>query len=298
MANIYGGNIPLRVDLTAAAQAITTLSGGRKHVACVVLGSGFSKWAQGLPDAMELPIDQLPNWPTPTVQGHSGKVFSVVIQGKPALILAGRVHSYEYLDGGLDKITFPVCASIAHGCRTVFLTNAAGSVNLSYKPGDLVLLSDHINRSGLSVFSGPDHDGVRQQPVFPYFADQSDVYSAVLRGRIKETVSARLGIELPEGVYAWMRGRTYETPAEIRELCQAGVDQVGMSTVPEAQTAYAMGALVAGMSLITNYGAGIIAGSVLDHDEVTTAAKAAMTSFTRMMDVILPILVSPEGLTT
>ncbi|MBI3541215.1 MAG: purine-nucleoside phosphorylase [Deltaproteobacteria bacterium] len=286
--NAVYGSLPLRNQLVAAAGAIQDVS-RRQHVACVVLGSGFGGWAEQLPGAVEIPISQLPHWPLPSVAGHSGRVFSILVGKNPVLVMAGRVHSYQYDGGGLDRITFATCAAVLHGCRSVFLTNASGSVNLAFKPGDFVLISDHINHSGLSVFSGPVED---ESPLFPYFSDQSDIYNQRLREAARQGVQERMGLGLQEGVYAWMRGRTYETPAEIRMLRAMGADQVGMSTVPEAQTAYAMGASVLGLSLITNYGAGIQKGSILSHEEVAEAGRAAMGQFQNIMDVLLPVLVT------
>lgn len=256
---------------------------GRKHRAFTALGSGLSHWAAKQKGAVEIPVDKIPHFPKPSVAGHAGRLFSIEVNGHAQLVSAGRIHSYEAATGALDKVTFAVETAIHSGCKRVFLTNAAGSVNAAYEPGQFVLIKDHLNMTGLSRFVG------QVQPGFADFINQSEVYSEKLRQHIANLANAG-GIALVEGVYACMRGRTYETPAEIRMLRALGADMVGMSTIFEATTAYALQAQVLGLSLITNKGAGITKGAILSHEEVQETSAKQEKTFARLMDIILPEL--------
>ena len=266
-----------------AKTAIAAATGRPEHHAAIVLGSGLSSYAASLPGAIEIAYRDIPNFPVPQVEGHSGSLFSTEFGNKPVLVLAGRVHTYEGWD--LTDVVFAVRTAIASGCSTIALTNAAGGLGDGMTSGDLVLISDHLNLTGRNPLMGPNDD--RLGPRFP---DMSDVYSKDLR-ELTRTVGDEMGVPLDEGVYAWFLGPSYESPAEVQMAKRMGADMVGMSTVPEAIAARHMGAEVMGMSLVTNLAAGI-SPTPLSHDEVTAAADEARGRFTRLIDALLPRLAS------
>lgn len=266
-----------------ATAAIAGATGRAEHRAAIVLGSGLSSYAASLPGAVEVAYTDIPNFPIPQVEGHSGSLFSADFDGKPVLILAGRVHAYEGWD--LTDVVFAVRTAVASGCSTVALTNAAGGLGTGLASGDLVLISDHLNLTGRNPLVGPNDD--RLGPRFP---DMSEVYSNDLR-KLAHRVGSELDVDLGEGVYAWFLGPSYESPAEVQMAKRMGADLVGMSTVPEAIAARHMGAEVMGMSLVTNLAAGI-SPTPLSHGEVTEAANEAHGRFTRLIDGLLPRLAS------
>lgn len=264
--------------LRDAAAAIAERSGRTTHDGALVLGSGLSGYAASLPGAREIPYGDIPGFPIPEVEGHGGSLYSVRLGDRSILVFAGRVHTYE--GWPLDKVVFGVRSAVLSGCRTVILTNAAGGVGDGLAPGDLVLISDHLNLAGRNPLVGPNDD--RLGPRFP---DMSEVYSARLRVATHQ-VARDAGIDLAEGVYAWMLGPSFESPAEIRMVKGMGGHLVGMSTVPEAIAARHMGAEVLGISLVTNLAAGISA-TPLSHEEVQETADAARERFTTLIDGIL-----------
>ena len=270
-------------ELTSAAAAIRERTGRAEHRVAVVLGSGLGDYAASLPGAVAVPYADLPGFPVPRVEGHGGTLCSAAPDGKPVLVLSGRVHAYE--GWPLDKVVFAVRAAILCGCRTIVLTNAAGGAGDGLEAGDLVLLRDHINLTSRNPLSGANDD--RLGPRFP---DMTAVYPADLR-QIAYEAGARAGVPLKEGVYAWLLGPSYETPAEIQMVRRLGADLVGMSTVPEAIAARHMGARVLGISLVTNLAAGI-SPVPLSHEEVQQTGRAARGRFTALLDELLPALAS------
>lgn len=268
--------------IMAAAAVIAARTQREHHDAAVVLGSGLSDYAQSLPGAIEMRYEGIPGFPTPRVVGHTGALYSVEVAGANVLLLAGRAHAYEGWD--MTDVVFGVRTAVAAGARRVLLTNAAGGVNPDYEPGDLVMISDHLNLAGRNPLIGANDD--RLGPRFP---DMSEVYSTALRLRLAQTFRNQ-GLEPKDGVYAWFSGPTYETPAEVEMARRLGADLVGMSTVPEAIAIRHMGAQVAGISLVTNLAAGISAVP-LSHQEVTETAAKARSKFAAVVDAFLPILV-------
>ena len=201
--------------------------------------------------------------------------------GRSVVVLQGRIHYYEGLPQ--SEITLPIRVLSAIGVRTLVLTNACGGVNTAFQPGDLMLISDHINFSGSNPLIGPNLD------LFgPRFPDCSDLYTASLRTAIKEKAAAA-GIALREGVYAMYSGPNYETPAEIRMFRTLGADTVGMSTVPEALVAAHCGMQVVGISCITNMAAGVLPRK-LDHSEVVETASRVHDTFQSLLDLVLTAL--------
>jgi purine-nucleoside phosphorylase len=184
----------------------------------------------------------------------------------------------------MDDVVFGVRTAVACGAKRVLLTNAAGGVNDDLSPGDLVIISDHLNLTGRNPLTGPNDD--RLGPRFP---DMTDVYNPTLRAALAETFT-EAGITPHEGVYAWFLGPTYETPAEVQMAKRMGADLVGMSTAPEAIAIRHMGAEVVGISLVTNLAAGI-SPTPLSHEEVTETAALARRTFTDVVDRFLPTLV-------
>jgi purine-nucleoside phosphorylase len=217
----------------------------------------------------------------PKVEGHSGTLVSVEVGGQRALVLAGRAHLYE--GWPIDKVVFGVRTAIAAGAKIVVLTNAAGSVNETLRPGKLVNIIDHINLAGHNPLTGPNDD--RLGPRFP---DMTGVYD----DRLQQSTRLAAGdanVDIDEGIYAWFAGPSYETPAEVRMARTLGADLVGMSTVPEAIAARHMGARVVGISLVTNLAAGV-GEEPLSHDEVQAAATEAAGRFSALLDALLPRL--------
>ena len=269
-------------DLQAAAAAIAERTGRAHHDAAVVLGSGLSGYASSFGDAIEIPYADIPHFPEPRVVGHGGSLFSAPVGDGGVLLFAGRVHTYE--GWPLDEVVFGVRTAALAGARSVLLTNAAGGLGEGLAPGDLVAIRDHLNYTARNPLVGVNDD--RLGPRFP---DMSEVYSLRLRSVMRRAFEAA-AVPYHEGVYAWFLGPSYETPAEIEMVRRAGGDLVGMSTVPEAIALNHMGVGVAGISLVTNYAAGIT-DAPLSHEEVTETAAEARERFTAVLDALLPMLV-------
>src|SRR5918999_1835833 len=191
----------------------------------VVLGSGLGAVADAVSDPTVVDYADLPGFPRPTVAGHGGRAVLGQIGGVPVAVLQGRAHVYE--GGDLDAIRIPVRALRAAGAELLVLTNAAGSLRTELGPGRLMLITDHINLSGVNVLAGPNDDDIG-----PRFPSLRDAYDPELRERLR-TAADELGTELPEGVYLAVSGPTFETPAEIRAFERLGADAVGLSTVHE-----------------------------------------------------------------
>ncbi len=264
-----------------AAAAVAAATGRDNHQVAAVLGSGLSEYAASLPGAVAVPFDEIPGFPVPKVAGHAGTLYSADLSGVAVLVFAGRVHAYEGWD--MADVVFGARTAVMCGARTVVLTNAAGGIGDGLEAGDLVLISDHLNLSGTNPLAGPNDD--RLGPRFP---DQTSVYPKELRDLARQ-VGTEVDVALGEGVYAWLSGPTYETPAEIQMLKGMGADLVGMSTVPEAIAVRHMGGRLVGISLVTNLAAGI-SPTPLSHDEVKEAGAAAQGKFARLVDGLLPRL--------
>lgn len=266
--------------ITSAASYLLAHTERRPTIG-MVLGSGLGDFADTLEDAVRIPFSQIPNFPLPTAPGHAGALVFGRKQGREIVVLQGRIHFYEGLPQ--REITLPIRVLAAIGVRTLILTNAAGGVNTSFSPGDLMLISDHINYSFSNPLIGPNLDAFG-----PRFPDASDIYTAELRAAIKKAASAA-GIRLHEGVYMMFSGPSYETPAEIRMARVLGADAVGMSTVPEALVAAHCGMRVAGISCITNMAAGILPQK-LSHAEVVETAARVHDAFQSVLDMVLSVI--------
>ena len=244
----------------------------------LVLGSGLGGYADTLEDAVRIPYDQIPHFPRPTAPGHSGALVFGRKNGKHVVAMQGRVHCYEGFSP--REVTLPVRVMAALGVKTLMLTNACGGVNLSFQPGDLMLISDHINFCGANPLTGENLDEFG-----PRFPDVSDLYTASLRKAVKEK-AAEAGIGLQEGVYLMYSGPNYETPAEIRAFRILGADVVGMSTVPEALAAGHSGMRVLGISCVTNMAAGVLPQK-LSHQEVIDTAARVRETFAGLLDLAI-----------
>lgn len=229
----------------------------------IVLGSGFQQATQNLEVEVEIPCAKLPGFPQPGVDSHVGKVVVGHLGPVPVVVLCGRAHYYEGHE--LNVVTFPVRVLAEFGVRDLLLTNAAGGISRRFRPGDFMLLSDHINFMGTNPLRGPSPGPSAS------FLDLTQTYDLRLV-RLFQRAARRVNLRLLRGVYLAVSGPSYETPAEIRAFARWGADAVGMSTVPEAIVARQCGLAVAGLSCITNLAAGRAAG-VLSHREVLATAK-------------------------
>ena len=231
----------------------------------IVLGSGLSGIGDAFP-GISLDYHAIPGFPRPTVAGHRG----VLKVGPQAAVFLGRFHFYE--GNPMSTVVFPILLMKRWGVKTVILTNAAGGVNPNYVPGQLVLITDHINFQGTNPFLGP-HD-----PQWgPRFFDMTTTYTPALRAKVQAIAQSKLGKPLDEGVYMAFTGPCYETPAEVRMAGILGASLVGMSTVPEAIAARSCGLDLAAISVCTNLAAGI-SKTELNHAEVVEYGKKAESS--------------------
>jgi len=260
--------IETRAKAEEAATALARATGVLHHDVALVLGSGWVPAADrlGTPTA-EIDVAALPGFAAPAVQGHVGKIRSIPVGDKRALVLLGRTHLYE--GRGVAAVVHGIRTAVAAGARLIVLTNAAGGLRRGMTPGDPVLISDHLNLTATSPIAGAN------------FVDLTDLYSPRLRA-----LAQRIDPSLAEGVYAQLPGPHFETPAEIRMLRTLGADLVGMSTVLEAIAAREAGAEVFGLSLVTNLAAGMT-GEPLNHEEVLATGKAAAV---RMGDLLAELI--------
>lgn len=248
-----------------AAAVMNERAGLRPRVG-VVLGSGLGAVAEAVADPATIDYGELPGFPRPGVAGHGGQAVLGRIGGVPVAVLQGRAHVYE--GGELDHIRTPVRALRAAGAEILVLTNAAGSLRPEVGPGRLMLISDHVNLSGVNVLAGPNDDEIG-----PRFPSMRDAYDPELRTRLR-AAAEELGITLAEGVYLAVSGPTFETPAEIRAFATLGADAVGMSTVHEAAVARHCGLRVAAISAIANLAEGM-SDEPLSHEQTLRDAQRA-----------------------
>jgi purine-nucleoside phosphorylase len=263
--------------LEEAAKAIREL--GSPKVA-VILGSGLSG-ILSLENERKKSFAEIPGFPKPTVEGHVGEVAVGKLGGKEVLVQHGRIHYYEGYD--LSDVVFPVRAYALAGVKILIVTNAAGGIRYGFFPGDLVLISDHINSLGLNPLRG-----LNIERLGPRFPDMSQAYDPGLRELARE-VAAELGITVKEGVYVMAPGPSYETPAEIRAFRALGADLVGMSTVPEVIAARHAGMRVLGISVVTNFAAGV-SEKPLSHEEVLQVTKEKAAELGRLLSNLIPRL--------
>jgi len=257
------------------AETITSIRAKTKIVPRVglVLGSGLGAFADSL-GGPKIPYAEIPHMPRSKVVGHAGNLCFGEIGSVPVVCMQGRVHFYEGHD--LDAVVHGVRVMAKLGCSAVLLTNAAGGCDPNFAAGDLMIVSDHVNLTSRSPLIGPNDDALG-----PRFPDMSVAYDKDFRDDLAASAK-ELGIPLREGVYAWLTGPSYETPAEIRMLQKLGVSAVGMSTVPEVIALRHMGVRCAALSCITNLAAGL-SSAPLDHKEVEETARSRREDLLKLL---------------
>ncbi|SBV96610.1 Purine nucleoside phosphorylase 2 [uncultured Alphaproteobacteria bacterium] len=265
-------------DAVLAAAALKGKFGGIAPEIGVICGSGLAELATALGDRVEVPYESVPGFPRLSVAGHAARVAAGTLGRRRVAMLQGRVHSYE--TGDADGMAVPLATLALLGCKTLIVTNAAGSLRPEAGPGAVGMIVDHINLTGLNPLTGATGDG--------RFVDMVDAYDPGLRERFRAIAVAK-GMALAEGVYMWFPGPSFETPAEIRAAKLLGADFVGMSTVPEVILARALGMRVAAFSLVTNLAAGM-GGSHLSH--ARTLARAA-TGAAALRDLLVAFMEEP-----
>lgn len=241
----------------------------------IVLGTGLGRIVEDMAEPVTIPYAEIPGFPRGEVSGHARALSYGTLHGRKALIFQGRAHYYETGDPTVMRV--PLGMLTAFGSPPLILTNAAGSLRPDIKPGGLALITDHINLNGLNPLIGDTGDG--------RFVPMVDAYDPHLRARLKRAASSS-GTNLGEGVYMWFSGPSFETPAEIRMAKALGADLVGMSTVPEVILARRHGIRVAGLSVVTNMGAGLHGGAP-SHGETRDVALAATAGLRRLLRAFL-----------
>ena len=246
----------------------------------LVLGSGLGALADAVEDAVVIPYADIPHFPVSSVQGHAARMLIGQLEGRSVLVMQGRVHYYEGYS--MSQVTFPIRIMQLIGVHTVILTNAAGGVNVSFKPGDVMLITDHINLIGMagqSPLRGPNDESLG-----PRFPDMSQAYDPGLRARALK-IAQEQQIDLKQGVYLCLAGPNFETPADVRFLRLIGADAVGMSTVPETTVARHGGLAVLGLSGISNSLSG--AAQETTHEEVLEAGRTIVPKLTTLIRGVL-----------
>ena len=245
----------------------------------LILGSGLGVLGDELEDAVTIPYEDIPHFPVSTVEGHAGELIIGKLQGRNVVLMKGRFHMYEGYEP--ERTALPVRVMKALGVSTLLVTNAAGGVNKEYKPGNLMIISDHINLTGRNPLMGPNDNALGAR-----FPDMSEAYSRRLRQIAKDSAD-ELGFTVQEGVYVGLLGPNYETPAEIRMLRTLGIDAVGMSTVSEVIVARHSGIEVLGISCISNMAAGIL-DQPLSHVEVMETTELVKETFISLVKAVIP----------
>ena len=262
----------------SAAQFLISKTPLRPKVG-IVLGSGLGGFADELSESVRIPYPQIPGFPRSTAIGHAGYMVIGNADAIPIAAMQGRVHLYEGYTP--QQVAFPIRVFGRMGIRAVILTNAAGGINLAYKQGALVVISDHINLQGHNPLVGENDEcfGIR-------YPDMTMAYWKPYRNFVREKAQ-KLGIEIHQGVYAGMLGPSFETPAEIGFLRTIGADVVGMSTISEVIAARHMGMRILAVSCVTNMAAGIL-DQILTHEEVLETGERVKGAFTALVRAVLP----------
>ena len=249
-----------------------------KPVSGIVLGSGLGALADALEDKLAISYSEIPGFPESGVKGHAAQMVFGKLGDRSIVAMQGRFHYYEGFD--MKQLTFPIYVLKQIGVKNMVVTNACGAINASFEPGDLMLITDHMNMTGMNPLRGKNDE--RFGPRFP---DMTEAYNRELMAIARKTAE-ELSIPLQEGVYAFFPGPCYETAAEIRALKVMGADTVGMSTVPEVTVAHYLGMRVMGLSCITNMATGI-AKTKHTHEAVLAAANEAGEKFCRLAAEVL-----------
>jgi purine-nucleoside phosphorylase len=267
-------------EIDQLAQAVRQRIVSQPRIA-LILGSGLGSLAEAVEDPTVIPYGELPNWPISTVIGHEGSLVVGELQNQNMIVMQGRVHYYEGYS--MDQVTLPVRVMQRLGVEIIIVTNAAGAVNPQFEPGDLMLITDHLNMVGMAgtnPLRGPNLDDIG-----PRFPDMSQAYDREL-AQIARDVAEEKDVLLREGVYVGLAGPSFETPADLRFLKAIGVDAVGMSTVPEVTVAHHGGQRVLGISGISNK-ANLDGNTITTHEEVLEAGKIMVPKFTTIIKGVL-----------
>ncbi len=273
-------------SLQKAVQKTVRSLSPSKPVCAVILGSGWGDTASAFRIKTSVPYAKIPCLGSTSVEGHQGRIILAEHDKKEVLIFQGRHHWYE--GAGWDPIALPVLLCVKCGIKTLVITNAAGGINPQLKPGDIMLITDHINAMGVNPLVGPHY------PVFGNrFPDQSHIYNIHL-SKIISRSAKKINLKLKHGVYAAVCGPTYETPSEIKALSLMGADAVGMSTVPEAILANASGICVAGISCITNHASGTHSGGIISHKDVIANTRLIQPKLSAMLKQLIKDITSPN----
>ena len=270
----------MKDELNAAVAAIRSRTDASPTVG-VVLGSGLGGFADALESAVEVPYEDIPGWPVATAIGHAGTLVVGSFGGAPVAVMRGRAHLYEGLSPA--KVVFGVRVLGLLGIRTLVLTNAVGAIDDRLRPGQLALISDHVNLQGQSPLVGPNNESLG-----PRFPEMTDAYDPGLRAAARKA-AGRLGLDLGEGVYAAWLGPAFETPAEIRMLRTLGADLVGMSVVAEVLAARHMGIRCLAISCVTNLAAGV-SPEPIDHEQVLEIGARTAGSLVSLLRELVPTL--------
>ena len=247
----------------------------------MILGSGLGSLAEEVEGAVIIPYEEIPSWPVSTVEGHQGRLVVGSLETQDVLIMQGRSHFYEGYS--MAEIGFPVRVMQRLGIEILVVTNAAGGINQSYEPGDVMLIKDHLNLLGMageSPLRGPNFDSIG-----PRFPDMGRAYDRDL-GELTRQAVAGQDFQLQEGVYVCLAGPSFETPADLRFLQAMGVDAVGMSTVPEVTVARHGGMRVLGLSTISNK-ANLDGDTLTSHEEVLEAGEIVVPRLTHIIKYVL-----------
>jgi purine-nucleoside phosphorylase len=263
--------------VTAASQALRARFDTRSARIGLVLGSGLGELLDEIDGSAAVPFTDIPGFPPPSVEGHAGRLVAGSLEGRDVLALAGRFHLYE--GHPPEVVALPTRVMYELGVRTLLLSNAAGGLRPTFRSGDLMLITDHINFTWRNPLIGPAAAGEER------FPDMSAPYDPELLA-VARTAALDVGVPLVEGTYMALTGPAYETPAEVRAYRLLGADAVGMSTVPEAIVARALGMRVVAVSCITNVHTGA-AGPPLTHEEVLDVAARTRSRFARLVRAIL-----------
>lgn len=263
----------MREQLEQAKKLILSKCGEMPKV-LITLGSGLGSLLEKMKVDCEIPFSEIPNFKPATVSGHFGKLVFGKLGTSRVACLQGRLHYYEGYK--MTEVVFPFRSLAWCGAEIFFLTNAAGGIHPDMKPGELMLITDHINLMGSNPLIGPNDEKTGTR-----FPDMSEVYDLVLRNKIEE-IAKKMSLNIRKGIYAGVHGPSYETPAEVNMLRRMGADAIGMSTVPEAIALNHMRKKVVGVSCITNLAAGVNVGK-LDHEEVLMAAKLVQEPFSLLV---------------
>ncbi|MBL4716107.1 MAG: purine-nucleoside phosphorylase [Bacteroidetes bacterium] len=244
----------------------------------LVLGSGLGILADEIGNAVKIKYEDIPDFPVSTVEGHAGQFVIGDLEGKCVIAMQGRFHLYEGYS--LDELTIPIRVMKKLGAEKLFLSNAAGGANLNFKPGDLMIISDHINFSFTNPLTGENLDEFGGR-----FPDMSNVYDREIISQVKD-IASKNDIDLKEGVYFFSSGPCYETPSEVKMAQVLGADALGMSTVPEAIVGIHSGMKITGISCITNMASGIL-DQPLIHEEVMETTERVKDKFKKLVKAII-----------